>query len=73
MGGLNNWKGREVEVDLSFLPEGTYQISSFVDGFNANTIAQDFRVVKSTGDNKQKIKVRMANGGGFAMKLTPVK
>ena len=73
VGGLNNWKGREVEVDLSFLPEGTYQISSFVDGFNANTIAQDFRVVKSTGDNKQKIKVKMANGGGFAMKLTPIK
>ena len=73
IGGLNNWKGREVEVDLSFLPEGNYQITAFVDGYSANTIAQDFRIAKSSGDNKQKIKVKMANGGGFAMKLTPIK
>ena len=73
IGGLNNWKGREVEVDLSFLPEGTYQITAFVDGYSANTIAQDFRVAKSTGSNTQKMKVKMANGGGFAMKLSPVK
>ena len=73
VGGLTNWSQREIEVNLDFLPEGTYDIESIQDGVNANKIASDYRIVKQTADNKKVLKVKMARGGGFAMKITPAK
>jgi alpha-glucosidase len=73
VGGLTNWSQREIEVNLDFLPEGTYDVESIQDGVNANKIASDYRIVKQTADNKKVLKVKMARGGGFAMKITPAK
>ncbi|MBP3317821.1 MAG: glycoside hydrolase family 97 protein [Alistipes sp.] len=69
VGGLNSWKSRTIEVDLSFLPDGQYELVQMIDGFSANRIAHDFRIVKSAVNNKQKVTVKMANGGGFAWKI----
>jgi alpha-glucosidase len=69
VGGLNNWNQRQVEIDLSFLPEGQYELVNMVDGYRANAIARDFRIVKQSVDSSKKVKVTMAQGGGFAMKL----
>jgi alpha-glucosidase len=69
VGGLNNWNQRQVEIDLSFLPEGQYELVNMVDGYRANVIARDFRIVKQSVDSSKKVKVTMAQGGGFAMKL----
>lgn len=68
VGGMTNWNEREVEIDLSFLGEGNYRVTEFVDGLNANKIARDYRKVESTLDGRTK-KVRMAMGGGFALKI----
>lgn len=68
VGGMTNWDEREVEIDLSFLGEGNYRVTEFVDGLNANKIARDYRKVESTLDGRTK-KVRMAMGGGFALKI----
>ena len=73
VGGLTNWSAREVEINLDFLPEGTYDVESIQDGVNANKIASDYRIVKQTADDKKVLKVKMARGGGFAMKITPAK
>ena len=40
---------------------------------NADKIARDFAIESDNVDNTKKIKIRMARGGGFAMKLTRVK
>ena len=69
VGGLNNWNQRQVEIDLSFLPEGQYELVNMVDGYRANVIARDFRIVKQSVDSSKKVKVTMAQGGGVAMKL----
>ena len=69
VGGLNNWNQRQVEIDLSFLPEGQYELVNMVDGYRANVIARDFRIVKQSVDSSKKVKITMAQGGGFAMKL----
>ena len=69
VGGLNNWNQRQVEIDLSFLPEGQYELVNMVDGYRANSIARDFRIEKQSVDPSKKVKVTMAQGGGFAMKL----
>ena len=69
VGGMTNWDEREVEIDLSFLGEGDFTLTEFVDGPNANKIGRDF--LKRSYDVKggSKIKVKMAVGGGFAMKI----
>ena len=73
IGGLNNWDARNLEIDLSFLPAGQYDMSIIQDGTNADKIARDFRITNSKTDNQQKIRIRMAKGGGFAVKLIPSK
>ena len=73
IGGLNGWKGRDVEIDLSFLPEGEYEVTTICDGYNADKIARDFRIETSKADSSKSLKLRMANGGGFAVKLVPAK
>lgn len=69
VGGMTNWSEREVEVDLSFLGDGNYTVTEFVDGPNANKIGRDFlkKSIEVKGGNKHKVK--MAVGGGFAMKI----
>ena len=73
VGGMTNWDGRYVTVDLSFLPEGAYDVEKYVDGYESHVLARDFRVEKQSADNTAKIKVWMAAGGGFAFKITPKK
>lgn len=70
VGGMTNWDERDVEIDLSFLPEGqSYQLTLFSDGINANKQAEDYQTNKMTVDRNSKLSVHMASGGGFAMRL----
>lgn len=69
VGALTNWDGRESELDLSFLGEGTYNAELFEDGINADKVGKDYkrRTVRIGADKK--FKIRMAAGGGFIMKI----
>lgn len=73
VGGLTNWSAREMTIDLSFLGKGIYSAEIFKDGINANKDATDYKreIVKAT--NTDKLIVNMANGGGFAMIISPKK
>lgn len=70
VGGMTNWDARELELDLSFLGEGNYVAELYRDGANAGRIASDYKkeTVELAADRK--IKLFMASGGGFAMKIT---
>ena len=69
VGGMTNWNEREVEIDLSFLGEGNYAATEFVDGPNANKLGRDFLKKEIEVKGGSKLKVKMAQGGGFAMKI----
>ncbi|MBQ7786553.1 MAG: glycoside hydrolase family 97 protein [Alistipes sp.] len=69
VGGMTNWDEREVEIDLSFLGEGNYAATEFVDGPNANKLGRDFLKKSIEVKGGSKFKVKMAQGGGFAMKI----
>ncbi|MCH5216888.1 MAG: glycoside hydrolase family 97 protein [Muribaculaceae bacterium] len=70
IGGLNNWDAREVVVDLSFLPDGKYTLTLLKDGYNADKFGRDFLKETTTNvTNATKLPIRMAVGGGFALKL----
>jgi alpha-glucosidase len=73
VGGLTNWDARTADVDLSFLPAGNYSLEVFRDGVNADRIARDFVHEMDALSADRKLKIQMAPGGGFVVKLTPSK
>ncbi len=73
VGAMTNWNSRELTMDFSFLPKGSYEAVIFRDGVNADRDATDYKkeVVKiGSGD---KLKVHLSNGGGWAAILTKLK
>ena len=67
IGGITNDQERELDVTLSMLPEGkTMQMTSFVDGVNANRMAMDYRIKKASVNKGTKLHIHMARNGGFA-------
>jgi len=70
VGGINNWAERELTIDLSFLTKGKYNITIFKDGLNAGKDATDYAVEKIQVSSEDKIKMHMASGGGFVLKIT---
>lgn len=73
IGGMTDWDKRAVEVDLSFLPAGTYKAEYFLDGINADKVAMDYKYGEAPFKSGEKLTVHMAPGGGFAAKLTLLK
>jgi alpha-glucosidase len=69
IGGLNNWDSRSLSLDLSFLPEGNYEIELFSDGVNAARAASDYKRTISLLNNLS-LEIPMAPGGGFAGRIT---
>lgn len=69
---MTDWSARELEVDLSFLGEGRYQLDAFQDGVNADRWGSDYKRVKSSADKSTRLRIKLAEGGGWAARLAPV-
>jgi alpha-glucosidase len=82
VGGMTDWDARELTVPLDFLEDGEYQLELFRDGVNADRTARDYRKIVaqvmikdgkalSSADfiSDGALKVHLAPGGGFALKL----
>lgn len=72
LGAMTDWNARTVEVDLSFLPEGNYEMEIFRDGPDAHVDATDYvrETIKVTRDRK--IQINMAPGGGYAARISQI-
>jgi alpha-glucosidase len=70
IGAMTDWTAREVEIDLSFLPAGTFTMESWEDGVNANRRGEDSRRRSRPVTSGSKIGIRMAEGGGWAARIT---
>ena len=70
VGALTDWDARTLELDLSFLPEGRYNVEIYRDGANAYKVARDYRKENFTLSKERKLTVPMAPGGGFVAKIT---
>ena len=67
IGGITNDNQREIDVTLDFLPEGQQmQMTSFVDGVNADVMAMDYRMEQTSVDKNTKLHIKMVRNGGFA-------
>ena len=72
IGGMTNENGRDLTVNLDFLTDGkAYQMTSFVDGINADVQAMDYRKVQSEVRKGAPLRLKMARNGGFAAILEP--
>jgi alpha-glucosidase len=68
--GMTNWEERDINVDLAFLPAGTYQMELWKDGVNADRNAKDFKLEKRAIASGGHLGLKMAKGGGFVIRLT---
>lgn len=69
VGGITDWNIRELTIDLSFLPEGEYQLEQFCDGVNAHRKGTDYRRQLGELASDRKIQIKMYPGGGYAAKI----
>ena len=69
VGAMTDWSSRELVLDLSFLPEGEYEVEIYRDGANAYRIARDYKKEVKQLPSERKLTVNMAPGGGCALKI----
>jgi len=66
---MSNWKARDITIDFSFLPEGTFHILYFEDGINADRNGIDYKKVERTITKNDKLTIHLAPGGGWAARI----
>jgi len=71
VGAMTNWTGRDLEVDLSFLPSGNFSMDAYQDGVNADRLASDYVKTKGQVTGSKKFKITLAPGGGWAARIHP--
>jgi len=72
VGGITNWKRRDMTVDLFFLQAGQYEMTLFRDGINAHRKGSDHRRETRIISSGESINLHLAPGGGFAVKLRKI-
>ena len=71
VGALTNWTARELDLDLSFLPAGEYEVEIYQDGVNAYKFASDYKKCEMKLPADKKLRAAMASGGGWVARVVP--
>ncbi|MGN6532419.1 MAG: glycoside hydrolase family 97 protein [Ginsengibacter sp.] len=66
---MDNWKPRDITLNFSFLPEGTFKIIFFQDGINADRNGTDYKKIEKTITRNDQFKIHLAPGGGWAARI----
>jgi alpha-glucosidase len=69
VGAMSNWTPHEITLDLSFLPEGTYEAEIFKDGVNADRDATDYKKEIVSVSRSSKEAIKLYPGGGWAARI----
>ena len=72
LGAMTDWTPRELELNLSFLKEGTFRMEVFKDGINADRFAEDYKLQTLEVNKNSKISVQMAAGGGWTAIISTI-
>jgi alpha-glucosidase len=72
IGAMTNWTPRDLDLDLNFLGNGNYTLTSWSDGVNAARYAADYRKSMNPVKGAQHISVHLAPGGGYTAIIKPL-
>ena len=70
LGAITNWEARELEIATDFLGAGEWKVEAFEDAPDADVNAENYVRREFTVRAGDKIKVRLAPGGGYAAKFS---
>lgn len=65
IGVMNGVTPRQIEIDLSFIGNGTKKIKEHTDGINADQQAKDSQIAERVIRENEKLIVKMSRGGGY--------
>lgn len=71
VGAITDSSPRELDLDLSFLPAGNFQMDEYRDGVNADHYAEDYKRVKQSVTKATKVHLKLAEGGGWVARIRP--
>jgi alpha-glucosidase len=71
LGAMTDWTPRDLVVDFSFLPKGTFWLDEYADGVNADRNASDYKRQKIQVTKATKLNIHLAPGGGWAARIQP--
>lgn len=69
IGALTGDKGRDVDIDLSFLSSGDHKAIIMEDGKNANNFAEDYSRRELVVNRDRPLKLKLATGGGSVVTI----
>ena len=69
IGAMNDWETHDNIINFSFLEDGIYNATICIDGLNADKYPADYEIVTKTINNKTKLPIHLAPGGGFFIRL----
>ena len=73
LGSITNWDPREMDVPLTFLGSGQYTGEIYADGPDAAAQPKDSVLEKRTVDAHTVLKLKLAPGGGAAIRIVPAR
>ena len=73
VGSITDWDARELDVPLTFLGNGAYSAEIYADGPEAATQPKDSTFEKRQVNSRTVLKLKLAPGGGSAIRLVPVR
>lgn len=73
VGAMTNWKARELDVRLEFLGAGRYEAEIYADGKEADRSPKEVSIRRQTARAGTVLKIRLAPGGGYAARVSPVR
>lgn len=71
IGAMTDGLQRTFTIDLDFLDNGRYRSEIFQDGFNTHRFASDYRRLEQPVTRQDRLKLKLAPGGGWAAIVTP--
>ena len=73
IGAITDWNERSLDLKTDFLASGKYRIEAITDGVNSGSRAEDYRKIEKDFRSGDVLNLRLASGGGWVARITPVK
>ena len=73
LGSMTNWSSRDLDVPLNFLGSGSYTAQIYEDAPDAAVEPKHVRIREEIVDRGQALRLRLAPGGGCAIRFVPRK